>query len=585
MILAPDIFHYWTEQIIVPYYAKFMTMADTQGIAHIILTKLFKLSVKDFRKISTYQEILIWGLLFGEQYNRNKRTETEVCMEIHQEKPYLVTRYQYRESADVRALSVAMLIKLCEPEFKNPPEIAILFHTLFKKYTNITTNHSRCYADSQVHLDKLRICQALLVLPVLEDQFREMIKLSTFFDSNLPNVSFLLEILFARTVSDKYLEQNVFTDEFMKELRPAGAESLFIILYYRCCTERANRASFVDKVIKKILPYAMGQHFTTRLYAQTVLRKLIERRLYQEETELRLKLIKEGLDKSIELMGDTKNLRSFNDIRFAIVENLGNFNLEIIFHHIPRMTDLSPAEQITCQMLNTAFGLVNLTKTITPICPELSAKVFNQFQHSNTTDPESPEIITTTNIQTKIIPAKQMLPSNHLSEIYPLKYIKDKSLHTDLIVIATLITKQPNLGGLARTCEIFNVDKYIVGSLQQTEMIGFQSLSMSADKWLKMAEVKIGDLAEYLKILKMQGYVVVGAEQTANSGQITEFKFPKRTALLLGNEKEGIPGNMISLLDYAVEIPQFGVCRSLNVHVCASIFIWEYAKQHQVTKG
>ncbi|XP_063699772.1 uncharacterized protein LOC134830279 [Culicoides brevitarsis] len=585
MILSPNLFPSWISDVIVPYYSKLMKLADvTQGVAHIILSKLFKLDIDIFRKLENYQEILIWGLLFGEQYNRNKRTETEICMEIHQKKPYLVTRYQYRESADVRALSVAMLMKICEPEYRNLPEIEKIFQEMFKKYSKVVGN--RCYADSQTHLDKLRIIQALLVLPCVEDQFREMIQLSTFFDSNLPNVSYLLEILFARNVSDKYLEEHILSDDFMKELRPSGAESLFVILYYRCCTERANRAAFVDRVIKKILPFAMGQHFTTRLYAQTVLRKLVDRRLYLEGSELRMKLVKEGLDKSFELMGDTKNLRSFNDIRFKIIENLGNFGLEMIFDTIPRMTELAEHEIITVDMINFSLKSIGSEKlSIKSIDSEVARRIFDKkIEISNNSDPESPEIVTQTNIQTKIIPAKQMLPSTHLAEIFPDKYLTKSKSMTDLIVIATLITKQPNLGGLARTCEIFNVCQYVVGSLQQTETISFQSLSMSADKWLKMAEVKLNDLADYLKLLKMQGYSVVGAEQTANSGQITEFRFPKKTALLLGNEKEGIPGNMISMLDYAVEIPQFGLCRSLNVHVCASLFIWEYAKQHQVTK-
>lgn len=46
------------------------------------------------------------------------------------------------------------------------------------------------------------------------------------------------------------------------------------------------------------------------------------------------------------------------------------------------------------------------------------------------------------------------------------------------------------------------------------------------------------------------------------------------------HEKDGIPANIINLLDMAVEIPQLGVVRSLNVHVTASIFMWEYYKQH-----
>lgn len=46
------------------------------------------------------------------------------------------------------------------------------------------------------------------------------------------------------------------------------------------------------------------------------------------------------------------------------------------------------------------------------------------------------------------------------------------------------------------------------------------------------------------------------------------------------NENEGIPANLLSLLDLTIELPQAGVVRSLNVHVTGAIVIWEYAKQH-----
>lgn len=48
------------------------------------------------------------------------------------------------------------------------------------------------------------------------------------------------------------------------------------------------------------------------------------------------------------------------------------------------------------------------------------------------------------------------------------------------------------------------------------------------------------------------------------------------------HEKNGIPANVLNILDMAIEIPQFGVIRSLNVHVTASLFMWEYCKQHLI---
>lgn len=54
--------------------------------------------------------------------------------------------------------------------------------------------------------------------------------------------------------------------------------------------------------------------------------------------------------------------------------------------------------------------------------------------------------------------------------------------------------------------------------------------------------------------------------------------------VFFSNEKDGIPPNFLSLIDTCVEIPQYGVVRSLNVHVAASTFIWEYAKQHIIPR-
>lgn len=53
--------------------------------------------------------------------------------------------------------------------------------------------------------------------------------------------------------------------------------------------------------------------------------------------------------------------------------------------------------------------------------------------------------------------------------------------------------------------------------------------------------------------------------------------------LLLGREREGIPQPLLELLDSAVEIPQAGIIRSLNVHVAGSIAISEFMRQHRGT--
>jgi tRNA(Leu) C34 or U34 (ribose-2'-O)-methylase TrmL len=61
---------------------------------------------------------------------------------------------------------------------------------------------------------------------------------------------------------------------------------------------------------------------------------------------------------------------------------------------------------------------------------------------------------------------------------------------------------------------------------------------------------------------------------------LERFRFPSRAVILLGKEREGIPVHLIRLVDACIEIPQFGLIRSLNVHVSGAILMWSYVRQH-----
>lgn len=96
-----------------------------------------------------------------------------------------------------------------------------------------------------------------------------------------------------------------------------------------------------------------------------------------------------------------------------------------------------------------------------------------------------------------------------------------------------------------------------------------------------MIEVPQTEVAQFMQAKKEEGYVLCGLEQTTTSATLGEFEFPERCVLLLGKEREGIPANLLQLLDQTIEIPQYGITRSLNVHVSGAICIYEYTKQMQ----
>ena len=149
-----------------------------------------------------------------------------------------------------------------------------------------------------------------------------------------------------------------------------------------------------------------------------------------------------------------------------------------------------------------------------------------------------------------------------------------------LIVVASLVEKVPNLGGLCRTCEIFNAAKLVVHDRKVTATPDFKSLAVSSDAWMDIDEVRTKDLPRYLKDKKDQGYAILGLEQTAKSVSLVDYTFPEKSVLLLGREKTGIPAELLAYIDQAIEIPQYGITRSLNVHVSGALCIYEYAKQN-----
>jgi len=93
----------------------------------------------------------------------------------------------------------------------------------------------------------------------------------------------------------------------------------------------------------------------------------------------------------------------------------------------------------------------------------------------------------------------------------------------------------------------------------------------------------VQDLIDFLLEQKSRGYSIVAMEQTSKSVPLNNFTFPQNVVLLLGDEQRGIPQDLLPLVDQCVEIPQFGVTRSLNVHVTGAMAIYEYVKQ-QLTK-
>lgn len=75
----------------------------------------------------------------------------------------------------------------------------------------------------------------------------------------------------------------------------------------------------------------------------------------------------------------------------------------------------------------------------------------------------------------------------------------ENTTSSTLIVVASLIDKVTNLGGLARTCQVFGVSTLVVDSLTCIEKREFTALSMTAEKHQYITEVFFYDVFTFNK--------------------------------------------------------------------------------------
>lgn len=281
-------------------------------------------------------------------------------------------------------------------------------------------------------------------------------------------------------------------------------------------------ADTIDKFLRAILVWTMGKDYGTRLAAQIVVLRLLQTSLSEPHFFLR-----DTIQQSLSIVDNQKDVdRLNNDFRFSI-DNKRMCDFALVLHSIPSITEMCFLEVFGPDLLVKwpefkEQDLVNVSKTKDLLQTTLEPLVRTELIELNVG-----------NVQKKIVPLKELFPMTYdTSESKP-----NLSTKEGLVVVASLITRAANLGGLSRTCEIFGAEKLVLDSLRHTEAADFQALSMTAEKWLRIAEVKPFHLVDYLVEMKRRGYSIIGAEQTANGIPMQQLRFPKKSVLLLGYYK------------------------------------------------
>ena len=110
-----------------------------------------------------------------------------------------------------------------------------------------------------------------------------------------------------------------------------------------------------------------------------------------------------------------------------------------------------------------------------------------------------------------------------------------------------------------------------------------QRTTAGADKWLEIKKWK--STKECIDLLKAEGKQIVVTHLDSSSVPIGEVDFSKSSALVLGNEKDGVSPEMIEAADKRVILPMDGFVQSFNISVAGALSLWHIRQDRQSRLG
>lgn len=143
-----------------------------------------------------------------------------------------------------------------------------------------------------------------------------------------------------------------------------------------------------------------------------------------------------------------------------------------------------------------------------------------------------------------------------------------------VVMIIDNIRSAYNVGSILRTADGAGATKvYICGISAPTYHPSVQKTALGAQEIVDTEYFK--NTKEAIEKVKDEGYTVVGVELANNAIDYREYKYPEKTALLMGHEVTGVSEEIQELCDDIIQMPMRGKKESLNVASSAAIVLYE----------
>lgn len=148
-----------------------------------------------------------------------------------------------------------------------------------------------------------------------------------------------------------------------------------------------------------------------------------------------------------------------------------------------------------------------------------------------------------------------------------------------LLVLLDSLQDPFNFGAVCRAACVFGATAVVVAKSAQVEVTSHVARS-SAGAINQLAIVQVDDLEPAITELRTNGVSVWAATLSATTA-IGDVDLTQPTALIIGNEGQGVQPRLVAACCGAVTIPQATAFNSLNAAVAAGVLLYEVHRQRQ----
>ena len=141
-----------------------------------------------------------------------------------------------------------------------------------------------------------------------------------------------------------------------------------------------------------------------------------------------------------------------------------------------------------------------------------------------------------------------------------------------------------NVGAIFRLSDAVAAEKVILcGQTETPPHTRIKKASINTTEWVawehaESAKAAIDDLR-----FKIYDLRIIAVEQSAKAVSYDKADYTFPVALVVGHEANGVSKEVLDIADQIVEIPMWGVNKSLNVMVSLGIVLYEVIKKRKVS--